>query len=210
MILDVAAGTGVVRVDPDGLARLREAHAAGAAEGPAASALAVQGVPEALDALSAPLVVAELVVAGPDLVTSSTAFLDRDVCALLLAVHDEVAQLLVTAPAAFPAAVARVVRLGPRHGRREPAPVEQEVLEDLAHADGLRRSSAYAVLGADWSWTLDVRWQAGERQLAAVDGSAGLALVEREGEGWALRPATATEVWRLLTRALPGDEELAG
>ncbi|RKS75441.1 hypothetical protein CLV35_1907 [Motilibacter peucedani] len=211
MILEVEAGSGVVRLDPDGLAALGRAHAGADSvpEGAAAEALAVPGIPEALAAVAAPLATAELVVASGALVTTSRAWLARGAGALLLAVHGEVAQLLPVAPAAFPAAVARVVRLGPRRTRRVPTPVEEAVLDDLAHADDLRRSSAYSELGADWSWVLDVRWQGGSRQLAAVDGSAGLALVEATPGSASLRPATATEVWRLLTRVLPDDEELS-
>jgi hypothetical protein len=215
--------TSVVRLDEAGLDALVTAAAddGGVAEevdgGVPADVLddvlAIPGMPQALAAAHDPLVQVRIDVAGRAGRQSHWAWLDLEGCALLLAVHEDERQLLATTPQLFAAAVARVTRIGPRRtGPRQERRMPADVVEDLFHADEMRRTSAFAVAGVERAWTLSVTWGSGERQLAVIDGDEGLFRVEpgQEADGeWAVSPVTATDLWRALTTVLPGDEELA-
>lgn len=216
MRVEVDAASGVVRLDEEGFdALVRAAERPEGAEPEIAArlpeVLAVPGMPEALAAARHPEVEVRLDLAGRHGAQSHWMWLDLDAAAVLLQVRDRELQLVATAPQYFAAAVARVTRLGPRRvGPREPLALGSDVVEDLFHTDQMRRTSALTLAGADLAWTLSVRWDGGERQLAVVDGENGLFEVEPLGQEWQLRPVTGTELWRLLTTALPADEEWRG
>ena len=216
MRLSLDAETSTLRLDEAGFEALVRA-ASGSESGDGVEeqdevrvVLAEPGYAAALQAVARPGVRVRVDVAGRALTQTHLAWADLDTVALLLTVHDDELQLLATAPQHLAAAVARVVRLGPRKvGEREPAPLEPDVLEDLFHADDLRRLSAMTVVGADLAWTLAVEWPGGERLMCVVDGAAGLHLVEPDGDRWTLTPVTATLLWRRLTTMLPDDDEVA-
>jgi hypothetical protein len=200
--------TQVVRLDDEGFETLVAAAASGETEEYAA-VLAAEGVTPAMAAVSASLVQVRLDVAGQEVIQSHRAWLDLETAAFLLAVHDEERQLLVTAPRYAAAGLARLVRLGPRKvGPRDAVPIETDVLEDLFHADWMRRRSALILAGADLAWTLVAVWEGGERLMTVVDGKSGAYLVEMRDEGWVLAPVDATFLWRRLTTVLPTDLEL--
>lgn len=215
MRLSLDPETSTVRLDDAGFQALVEASSGTGhqdAERPAEvdAVLAEPVYAAAMRAVARPSVRVRVDVAGRARTQCHLAWVDLDTVALLLTVHDDELQLLATAPQHLAAAVARVVRLGPRKvGEREPVAVEQDVLEDLFHADEMRRLSALTVVGADLAWTLAVGWPGGERLMSVVDGPSGLHLVEPVDDRWQLTPVTATLLWRRLTTLLPDDDEVA-
>jgi hypothetical protein len=148
--------------------------------------------------------------------------------ALLLDLPDGLREFVTLHPAFLPAAVARVVRLGPRpRPRWEPVRLPAGRVADLFAVDpAVRRRAAKTaasggregpdtdappgILAGGWrAWRAEAMWTdpggcpAGH-VLDVVDaGAAGLCLVEFDAAQAVLWPATATAVWRLLLRLLP-------
>jgi len=199
----------VLRMDDEGFEAL--AAAAHGIPGPdLAPFLAAPGVRQALTAVTSPLVQVRLDTAGTVSAQSHRMWVDLDAAALLLAVSAGERQLLWTPPQYLPAALAKIVDLGPRQvGPRDARLVEPDVLEDLFAANDMRRRSAFTVAEVDVAWTLAVTWDAGERLMSVVDGDGGLFVVEVVGDSWQLRPVSATFLWRRFTSMLPTDEELS-
>jgi len=199
MRVDLDRSTGSLRLDDEGF----EALVAGTDA--TQEVRADPAVAAALRAVDTAEVRVCVDVAGRGLTQTHLAWVTPEAVALLLSVTGHERQLITTAPQHLAAAVARVVRIGPRKvGERTAVEVDQDVLEDLFHADETRRWSAMTVAGADLAWTLSATWDDGERLLSVVDGPSGLQAVEPDGEGrWRLVPVTGTWVWRRLTTLLP-------
>jgi hypothetical protein len=153
-----------------------------------------------------------------------------DTAAVLLDLPDGLGEFVTLRPAFLPAAIAHVVRLGPR-GRPRWEPLRlpaQQVVELFSLDPTVRRRAARTVYAEDtaapdsllpeliagpWrAWRAETTWtdQAGGgtgRTLDVVDArETGLCLIEYEGDQAVLWPATATVVWRLLIRLLPTGE----
>jgi hypothetical protein len=119
-----------------------------------------------------------------------------DAASLLLDLPGGMRDFLTVHPSFLPAAIARVVRLGPRPRVRS-GPVRVPAAE--------LGSGAWRVWRAEMTWKgPGVR----RREVHVADGREGLRLVEPDGEEAVLRPTTPTEVWRLLIRLLPDTAEL--
>lgn len=152
---------------------------------------------------------------------------------LLVPAEGQLVDVVATHPSALPETLARLVGLGPRP--RQAVPVRLEVAE--GRLDGLLRAGAaparadveqllgeqvaddvVATVGslaatARSRWQVAVRWQpaagsVGERTVEVIDTANGLWLLGVEAGTLTLVPVTPTEVWRLLVRLLPRDEEL--
>ena len=136
-------------------------------------------------------------------------------------------ELVAVHPMFLPAAIARIVRLGPRPRipAAEPLQVRPELLDRLtSHHSGVREDAARELppgataaalasgLRLDWSvrasWT-GLRDSLGGRTLRVLDTVAGLWLVEPGGGAMVVWPTTPTAVWRALVLLLPRDVELS-
>lgn len=145
----------------------------------------------------------------------------RGAAALLLDAPDDLRELATVHPAMLPAALARVVALGPRmRGATAPLHVRDAVASRLLGSDPDERHRVVEDLGADllpglaggpWNhWTVLARWESdGQRAVTVLDSSHQMWLVERGAGVHVLWPADPTQVWRLLTRLLPSDDELS-
>ena len=134
----------------------------------------------ALAVVDDPLVTLSLAVAGPEVRLRHRGWIDRDTATLLVGVRPDVFQVVNLPPAFLTAALVRLTRIRPRW------------------PDGG---------GAEFGWQLDATWVGGSRHLVATDGPGGLRLVDPvSGE---LRPASNTEVYRILSTLLPTDAEVA-
>jgi hypothetical protein len=137
----------------------------------------------------------------------------------------ELRDFLALPPDFLPAAIARLVRLGPRpRARPEPVPLRAEPVDGLDAADPAVRTRAVAALGealeqqrlgGPWrAWRAGTTWSGrdgaglGRRAVQVVDAEPGLFLAESDGEYATLWPTTPTAVWRLLVRLLPDTAEL--
>lgn len=191
----------VIRLDRAGFDEL-----VGEAERPEDSAaLRVPGVPQAISAVRNPVVQLNVDVAGHAAVQTHRVWVDHDMAAFLLAVHDGEHQLMAVPPALVAAGLARVLRVGPQPvGPRAARAVDAELLADLFHPDELRRGSAFTILDLDFAWNLALVWPGGERWLAVGQGRQGAWRVTGEGEHLELVPTNGTEIWRSLTGLLSG------
>ena len=158
--------------------------------------------------------------------------------AVLLPLPDDLLELIGLHPSFVPAALARLIGLGPRRRHDgDPWQVPSAVLDALLRAepDGAEREEALAAIdgeavqvagdhaavavdalaaGRCRRWTATAEWQAaqqpGSRRLDLLDASpVGVWLLEPTGERVVLWPTTPTAVWRSLARLMPGDAELA-
>jgi hypothetical protein len=212
--------TSTTRPDPDtGRLRLTTAEftALTEADGPPDEALR-----PAVEAVRSPSSRLQLDVSNPGAVAVHRAWLTPTTVALLLAVRDDLHDLLTVPPDAVPGLVARTVRLGPRkvpssRGRRAVPPGQAD---DLVHPDPHRRLAAFEAAGATerhFAWRLQTVWPDTStatgltgRGLAVLDGPDGLFSVEEDdtgGRGEVLVPTTASVLWRVLTSLLPVVEE---
>ncbi len=141
--------------------------------------------------------------------------------ALLLDAPDDLRELVTVHPAMLAATLARVVALGPR-GRGETLSlhVPDDVASPLLGPDVQRRRTVALEFGADrlpdlvdgpWNhWNIEARWDPDTRRVITVlDTPHQMWLVERAFGVHVLWPTNPTQVWRLLTRLLPGDDELS-
>ena len=209
------------RVTPDEFEELVASYADHGARGNAAQSHHA----EALAAVAAPMAMLRLRVAGPDRASLHQVWCSGAVSAVLLHVRDDTYELHTIATPFVPALLGRVTRLGPRRTRaHEDIPVSPGWIDAVMSADIDGRAPAWQELraapnpdlreaaqaGSLWAWTVDCAWpapddQPGQRRLAVVDGTAGTWIHDDS----TLVPASAREVWRVLTRILPDDDELA-
>jgi hypothetical protein len=173
-----------------------------------ADALALPGVPEALEAVRSPLAVLNVAVAGRGHIQSHQAWITPDAVALLLDVREGERQLMALPPALLASGLARLLRLGPRRvAARAAHEVDGEELADLFAETEILRRSAFDTLAVDLAWNLGLSWSGGDRWMSGVDGSRGLWLVAGDEAAPRLEPSTATNVWRRLTTLLVGIDE---
>lgn len=142
-------------------------------------------------------------------------------------------RLVSTPPDFFPVSVARLVGLSPRPTTSfQPWRMPPHLVHDLFGDDADRRATAAGTITATiddapttsyadglargpwWYWTLSVRWpntpgSDGERSLHVVDSQQGMAIMSLSDDLIAVDPTGPSEVFRLLTVILPGDEEVA-
>lgn len=171
----------------------------------------------AWEAVRAPGGRLQLDVSNRDGVAVHRAWLTPDAVALLLAVREDLHDLLTVPPDALPGLLARTVRIGPRkdpaRGRRAVPP---GAADDLVHTDPHRRAAAFEAAGAGdrhFAWRLQTVWPddatpdgLSGRGLAVLDGPDGMFSVEEDdtgGHGEVLVPTTASQVWRAFTSLLP-------
>ncbi len=158
------------------------------------------------------------------------------VSALLADLGDGLYDFAAVGTEFVPTLVARMTRLGLRpHLPRESATVTEAVLDGLAAHEAAPRAAAAQALvsttasawpewsaaasAGDWRfWVVDVTWpkpaggtasESSGRRLAVLDTSAGLLRVDVDDSGPRLVAVTPTEVWRLLSGILPGDDDLS-
>jgi hypothetical protein len=134
---------------------------------------------------------------------------------------------LTVPPDFLPAALARVVRLGPRpRARPEPVNVVADLLDVLLAfdpvqrrdgaerlADILGRAAGRRLASPSRIWQARMTWSGpGDslttRSLYVVDSETGMFLAEFEDRRATLWPTTPTVIWRLLIRLLPDTVEL--
>jgi hypothetical protein len=152
--------------------------------------------------------------------------------AFLLDLPDGEREFGVVHPTFLPAALARIVALGPRpRVAVEPVRTTPELVEELMAAHPDRRAAAAARIG-DGSptpelaeatraltspprrhWAVTVAWRSPDgrpagRDVEVLDKADGLWLVERYPGQAMLWPTTPTAVWRMLVRLLPQDPEM--
>lgn len=152
-----------------------------------------------------------------------------DAASLLLDLPDGLRDFVTLAPAFLPAALARVVRLGPRpRPPSQPVQVPAALLGTLFSADAAERAGvAELVTGValraavkrlaagPWRvWRAEMTWtgpggRPARRELHVADGEVGLLLLDVDDERAVLWPTTPTAVWRHLIRLLPDTVELA-
>jgi hypothetical protein len=204
MLIDLDPTSGALRLDDEGVTALLEAaRQDGAADHPdAVAALAADHLRAAVAVIREPAVTLRLVVAGEAVRLEHRGWLTPGAGALLLGVRPGLWQLMALDPAFLAAALVRLTRMRPR--RRVDGPGDRPAagrLADLVDPDpGLRRA-ALSAAGAQLAWQLRLEWPGGEREATAVDGPQGIHLADpATGE---LRPASNTEVYRVLSTALP-------
>jgi len=142
------------------------------------------------------------------------------IAALLLDAPDELCELVTVHAAMLPSALARVVALGPRdRGATSPLHVPDGAMDRLLGADTGARRAVANELGKDrlpdiadgpWNhWSIRAQWAPdGQRTVTVLDTSRQMWLVVRPTPGvHTLCPTDPTQVWRLLTRLLPTDDE---
>lgn len=161
------------------------------------------------------------------------AWVTDDAAAFLLPLPDAMHELLTVSPGFVPEGIARFVRLGPRPWpSAEPLEVSLEAFEELFSEDAARRQvaarevvfedddrplrSVVDLLAAGpWHvWTAEMSWTRGDgstdgRSVHAVDTDAGMCLVAAAEETVTLVALPPREIWRLLTRMLPDEDDLS-
>lgn len=158
------------------------------------------GFTRAITAARKPVLQLQLDVAADRLTTRHHAWVDLEAVALLAQVRGDEHQVMAFPPSFLAGALARLTRLGPhRTGPRKPRDVEEGLLDDLFHADDMRRFSAYQLLGVRLAWMLATFGSETELRLAVVEDERGAWLAEPGEAGWRMTPTDATALWRRLT-----------
>jgi hypothetical protein len=228
------AASGRLRLDQAAFDRLVGLARGDDGAGPDAAALRDAGVvrddglhplvADALRAVTEPVCRLRLALTdGGGRLKAGDGWLRADGAALLLDLPDEGLRDLVTLPAdLLPAAIARVVRLGPRPTPEpEPLPVGSDLVAGLLAADpDERRRASDALAGVvrlnagQWrTWRAQMTWHDPRvgltgRAVQVVDAGPGLFLAASDGEQGTLWPTTPTAVWRILIRLLPDNDEV--
>lgn len=211
-MIEVDAGSGVLRLDDDGLGALL-ASVAGDPDPELVAALDAAGATSLVDAAlldtaREPEVVLDLVVAGTSTMLAHRAWVDPDRAVVVLGVRPGLHQLMVLPPAHLAAALVRMTRLRPRRtGPRTPRSHPSAGLAALVSADAGVRGSALGEVDAGFAWRLGVAWAGSRRsEITAVDG--------RDGLFWAddgaLHPVSNTTAYRAFATVLTAGEALSG
>lgn len=203
MLVEVDEGSGVVRLDDEGVAALTRPATTDGASDPAVRTLLGSGrYDAALAALREPVVTMDLVVAASGSRLTHTASVVPETAAVLLGVRPGLHQLMAMPPAYLTAALVRLTGLEPRRvAERTDVPFPQTRLGELVAEDPEQRTATLAEVGADLAWRLEVRWATGSQQLTATDGRDGVRIAG-PGED-VLRAVTNTTVYRILSTTLP-------
>lgn len=221
--LDFDPDTGRLRLRSEDFASLVAAATGMASSTPEQAPLFVDGHPHAaiapaLQAIGTPTCALVLRTADPAGVALHRGWIDPEVAALFLDVAETVGELVTVATDHVPAALARILGLGPRRGEDQPSTVDVTVLDRAFSSDPQDRAAAATEILGDQPerWRLSVieaAWTntAGEpagRALALADSPNGLFHLTPEGSRLQIGLVTPSETWRLLIGLLPSGDEL--
>jgi len=242
--VDFDSGTGRLRLDPQTCAALLAWADGAPSSDPALAELAQQGVIHkgrphpalvpALEALTDPVCEVSVTRSSDEGdLPGGEGGVALTAAGLLLDAPGGLRELVTVHPTFLPAALATIVRLGPRpRVDSEPLHLPASALDGLLMGDPASRRQSAGNVGADieapaaraavaslastsWHrWAIVISWparpgQPGERRLEVLDTPAlGVWILEPATGLVVLWPSTPTAVWRLLTLLLPGDEEL--
>lgn len=168
-----------------------------------------------LAAVHAPVCTLEIHAAGAAAVHLHHGWVAPEAAAFLLFVREDVYEFVTVGPTFTPAAVAQVLRLGPRTPTQRAEPFDTTVDEvdalfaedtDIRQAAVAERRAGRVVVG--WAGP---DGESKGRGLIVLDGPEGLFVADPDEAGGAVawRPVDSSEVWRRIVMLLPGDEELA-
>lgn len=187
--------------------------------------LAAAGVPSAdgphplllpgLAAVRAPVCTIQMHVAGAAAVHLHHGWVTPEAAAFLLFVREDVYEFVTVGPTFSPAAIAQILRLGPRTLAQPTEPFDTTVDDvdalfaedtDIRQAAVAERRAGRVVVG--WAGP---DGESNSRGLIVLDGSEGLFVADPDEAGGAVawRPVDGSEVWRRIVMLLPGDGELA-
>lgn len=238
MTVDFDPANGRLRLDQQSFDRLLEWANGNTTEGPALERLRQSGV--VAEGRTHPVLVPVMdtiveylcqlridLVDHTGMEKSGDGWVGRDGAVLLLDVPGGLRELIAVPAELLPAAIARVVRLGPHPvPAGEPLRLARDGFEGLLTAEPRDRRAAAERLALDgeaaaglverlvsgpWRrWTASMAWftPAGEpasRTLQVIDTDACLCLCEVAGVSAQLLPTNATAVWRRLTLLLPDE-----
>lgn len=183
-------------------------------------ALSVPDMAEGLEAVRAPLIHVDVLIAGAARVARHHVWLTEGVALFLLTVREPTRQVLVTPPGHVPSGLARMLRLGPRPTpAREPMTVDGADLEKVFDVEDADATDVRESLLESWestgAWSVVVAYGEEERRTLFLDGPQGLRLVLPDpepptpDEAWQAVPISATTAWRQLCSLLPADADLA-
>jgi hypothetical protein len=189
-----------------------------------------------LIAVGEPLCTVEISIEDADRgVESGRGWVSDDAAALLLELPGGLHEFVTVHPSFLPAALARIVRLGPRpRVATVPLQVRNALLDQLLSPDESIRSVAVEELiaeipaaereltvaaaealgsGPRHRWHVRIEWTApdgslGGRGVRVLDTAAGLWLTEPTVGVSVAWPATPTAVWRTLISLLPGEADI--
>lgn len=211
--------TGRVRLDREAFERLVGAGSSATATDDVAEGARHPKVRAGLEAVAEPVCRLRVTMAGGERHAEHEGWLTRSAAALLLSSADGLFDFLTVAPELVPAALARMMRVGPRSvGQRAPVRVDEDALDGLLDPDPSARAEAFAAVtdtGASLAVKIELVWDGADgepdsRGLVVLDGQGGLyafRLAEGAGE---LVPVDGTFVWTALCALLPDDATLAG
>ncbi|WP_163508627.1 hypothetical protein [Fodinicola acaciae] len=189
-----------------------------------------------LVAVGEPLCTVEITIedAGRN-VESGRGWVCDDAAALLLDLPDELHEFVTVHPTFLPAALARVVRLGPRpRTATMPLQVRNTLLDELLSADESVRATAVDALiaetpegereltaeaaralgsGLSHRWRVRIEWTApdgspGGRGIRVLDTAAGLWITEPTVGVSVVWPTTPSAVWRTLISLMPTEADI--
>lgn len=170
-----------------------------------------------LAAVRGPWCVLHVEVSGGAARQQHRGWVQSEVAALLLQVSGDTYDLFGVLPEAVPAAIARVVRLGPRkQAERAPTGVTAEDLTTVWEGDLDQVAAVLDGLGGRedrWCWRAEVVWPDGEeatgRGIAGMAGPEGWWLLREDDAGAStLMPTTPTTLWTRFIGLLPSDAEV--
>lgn len=172
-----------------------------------------------LSAVGKPVCSLEVRIADGERVRLYQAWIGSEASALRLDADGHAEDLITVETDHVPAAVARILRLGPRVAKcRETVTCEPNLLDRAFSANDAERADVAAqLLGSDIDrWRIstvesmwpDARRQLSGRALVLADSPGGLYRLTPAGSGLRREPVTPTEVWRLVIGLLPADAEL--
>jgi hypothetical protein len=240
------AASGRLRLDADSFGTLSDWVSG---REPAAAALAplreagviVRGRPHdllmpGLIAVGEPLCTVDISIEDADRnVESGRGWVSDDAAALLLELPGELHEFVTVHPSFLPAALARIVRLGPRpRVATMPLQVRNALLDELLSPDESVRSAAVEALiaevpaaereltveaaralgsGLRHRWRVRMEWTApdgspGGRGVRVLDTESGLWLTEPTVGVSVVWPSSPSAVWRTLISLLPGEADI--
>jgi hypothetical protein len=154
-----------------------------------------------LEPMQNPTIQAVCIIAEPKNLAPHQIWIAPDSSTLLMRVDGEHADLITIRTEFLPAALARLVGLGPRHTpQQKTRSLDSATSRGLFHPDPAQRAAAFTATGAISAWALELAWPDRQETLTVLNSAQGFDhLFWEAGEAW-LRPATATTLFqRLLT-----------
>ena len=211
--------TGRLRLDREAFERLVGAASSTASTDELAERARHPRVRAGLAAVVEPVCRLRVILADGERHAEHEGWLTHTTAALLLSSADGMLEFLTVAPEFVPAALARMMRLGPRPvGQRRPVEVDEDTLDGLVDPDPAAREDAFSAVadtGASLGVKVELAWDGpdGEpdgRGLVVLDGRGGLYAFRLEEAAGELVPVDGTFVWTALCALLPDDATLAG